>query len=243
RALAELDRMPAFDAAAVGYVAHALNNYLTVTEATLDLLDNALRPQPNQEIGRWLRGLRHVSSLMQHTISQLVRVSAPGDFRLKPEYVDVAVLLERACAYYRGEAQRKHLDIVFDRVGDVPAVWADRVAVAVVAGNLISNAVKFSKPPGTIHVRTMNTPEGVITTVRDCGPGITTDERERLFQRGVSLGGTRTGGETSSGYGLAIAREFVERMGGRIWCDSEPGQGARFSFLVPHRDSPTTSIH
>jgi signal transduction histidine kinase len=234
RALFELDRLPAFDASAIGFVAHAMNNYLSVTEATLELLRSALRDHPDRDVATWLEGLGHLASLMQHTTGRLLRVSAPDTFLLKPEYVNVPVLMERACDYYRKSAERKQVQITCRTVGDVPLAWADRVAVAVVADNLLSNAVKFSNHAGEIHVQVMADPDGIVCTVRDYGPGLSHADQARLFRPGVTLGAAPTGGEPSTGYGLAVAKEFIDRMGGRLWCESEPGQGARFSFSLPY---------
>ncbi len=142
RALFELDRLPAFDASTLGFVAHALNNYLTITDATLSLLTHALRDHPNQDVGIWLQGLRHTAALMDHTLGRLLRASSPAQFPLKPDHVNVPVLMERACDYYRRMAESKQLHITCGAVGDVPPAWGDRVAVAVVADNLLSNAVK-----------------------------------------------------------------------------------------------------
>jgi signal transduction histidine kinase len=59
------------------------------------------------------------------------------------------------------------------------------------------------------------------------------EEQTRLFQRGVRLTPVPTGGELSSGYGLAVAKELIEKLNGEIWCESRPGQGASFSFHLP----------
>jgi two-component system, sensor histidine kinase and response regulator len=233
-ALAELDRMPTGDKTTVGYVAHALNNYVSVSEATLDLLSNALQGHPNPEVTTWLTGLRHLGTMMHHTVGRLVHASTPGDFPFKLEYLNLPTLIRRACDYYRGSAERKQLELVCRPVGEIPLAWADRVAVAVVVDNLLSNAVKFSMPGGTIVVQILPGPGGVVCSVRDQGPGLTSEEQARLFKRGVKLSPVPTAGEPSSGYGLSIAKELIDRMGGRLWSESEIGQGTVFSFRLPY---------
>jgi signal transduction histidine kinase len=64
-------------------------------------------------------------------------------------------------------------------------------------------------------------------------PGLGPEDRARLFQRGVRLSAQPTGGEPSTGYGLAVAKDLVGQLGGEIWCDSQPGQGACFSVRLP----------
>lgn len=232
-ALVELDRLPD-DHAMVGFVAHAMENYLSVSEATLGLMERAISDHPDQEIAGWLEGLRHLGTLMKHTVERLVHASAPSEFPLKSGYVNLPVLMERVCDYHRSAASQKQLEIVCRALGDVPPAWADRVAVAIVGNNLLSNAVKFSLPHGEIVVQIMPGPGGVVCTVRDNGPGLTFAEHARLFGYADAPGSTPTAGEPSLGHGLAIAKELVDRMGGRIWAETESGKGARFSFRLPY---------
>jgi signal transduction histidine kinase len=112
-------------------------------------------------------------------------------------------------------------------------VRADRVAVAAVLDNLLSNAVKYSPPGTAVHVQVRGEGDGVVCEVRDSGPGLSPEDQARLFRRGVRLTPTPTSGEPSSGYGLAVAKELVEGLGGRIWCESAVGHGSCFAFRLP----------
>ena len=232
-ALLEIDRL-ADDGAAIGWAARAINNYLAVNEATLNLIADAVRPDGHPEVLKWIDGLAHLGDMMHHSIGRLLRTSTPAEFPLKLEYVDVPLLMTRACDYHQKSADPKDLQIVCRTVGDVPQAWADRVAVAVVADNLLSNAVKFSKPGGQIVVQIMSGPGGIVCSVLDNGPGLTPAEQVHLFERGARRRDGLSTNPASAGYGLAIAKEFVDRMGGRLWSDSEPERGACFSFRLPY---------
>ena len=234
-ALVEMDRL-ADNGPTIAWVAHAMNTYLSVNEATLDLLKRHLGDNAGADVGRWLDGLRHLGNMMHHSMGRLLRTSTPAEFPLKFDYVNVPVLMTRACEYHRESAGHKQLTIVCRTIGDVPLAWADRVAVAVVADNLLSNAVRFSNPAGEIVVQVMSGPGGVVCSVLDHGPGLTPLQQAHLFDRGARQGGVvpKSG---PVGYGLIIAKEFVERMGGRLWSDSEPGRGACFSFRLPYHPS------
>ena len=241
RALAELDQLPAFDASTVGFVAHAMNNYLTITDATVSLLSHELRSYQNRDVGIWLDGLRHTAALMHHTIGRLLRASTPSQFPLKPDHVSVQVLMQRACEYYTRMAERKQLKITSTAIGDVPPAWADRVAVAVVADNLLSNAVKFSKMGDSIEVQVMADPDGVVCSVRDHGPGMSEFEQKRFLQRMAVLGSAVDNHEPA-GYGLRICKEFIDRMGGKFWIESEPGRGTCISFRLPYQATRSQSV-
>ena len=73
----------------------------------------------------------------------------------------------------------------------------------------------------------------MVCSVRDEGPGLTQEDQAKLFQRGVRLSSVPTGGEASSGYGLAVAKELISKLAGDLWCESTLGAGACFSFRLP----------
>jgi signal transduction histidine kinase len=232
-ALDALDRVPSGHKA-LGLVAHALNNYLSVADATLDLLGTALRGHPDPEVVTWVNGLRHLGNMMQHTTDRLVRTSPPVEFPLRIERIDLPKLMTRVCQYYTSAAARKRLTVLCRPDENVPPAWGDRVAVAVVADNLLSNAVKYSKPDGNIVVQISTGPGGVVCSVRDNGAGLDSMQQARLFQRGGLNGKAAAAGETSTGYGLSIAKELMERMGGHLWYENVPAGGGCFFFRVPY---------
>ena len=117
----------------------------------------------------------------------------------------------------------------------VPAVVADRDRVMQVLLNLLSNAVKFC-PPGTGHVivRVSQTDDACVRIdVQDNGVGISAEHQAVIFEKFRQVGDTLTQKPAGTGLGLAICRQIVARLGGRLWVESAPGQGAVFSFTVP----------
>jgi signal transduction histidine kinase len=237
-ALSELEKIPAFDPGSVAFVAHALNNFLVVTGGTVELIGMYLGDKADAQVRVWLEGLAHAADLMTRTVSQLVSASATVGAHLRLEKVDLPLLVRRACTYFQRVADRKTIRIVVEPDADVPPVRTDRVVVAAVLDNLVSNAIKYSQSGKQIHVRVRGDAGWGVCEVRDEGPGLSPADQERLFQRGVRLTPTPTGGEPSTGYGLAVARELVEKLGGVIWCVSVLGQGCCFSFRLPADQEP-----
>jgi len=235
QALGDLEHMPSFEPGTYAFAAHALNNYLTVADATVHLLGLALQGYPDEQVRIWLEGLRHVSHLMTHTVAQLMNSSLPFA-KLRHARIDLALLVRRGCEYYRRIAGRKNIAISYKAEPRVPAVHSDSVAIGAVLDNLLSNAVKFSKPATHIRVSVAAEPSRVVCRVRDEGPGLTAADHKHLFKRGARLSAQPTGGEPSTGYGLAVAKELMDQLGGEIWCDSEPAEGACFAFALPLSD-------
>jgi signal transduction histidine kinase len=101
--------------------------------------------------------------------------------------------------------------------------------------NLVQNAEKYTPLGTAIVVSALQTAEEVVVTVTDDGPGIAAEHREVIFDRFRRVGSSSVMG---SGLGLYIARRLVEAMGGRIWVESEVGQGCRFRFTLPAASAP-----
>jgi len=233
-ALESLERLPVLDPGKVGFIAHALSNYLCVIDGTVQLMSRALQHHDCPDVIRWLEGLDHATELMGHTLSQLLgsaTLQANPSFKIAA--IDLSRLAGRLCNYYRKVAVRKEIQIEFLSPENVPAVKADVVALAAVLDNLLSNAVKYSPPGRMIRVEIRPSATSVECVVCDQGPGISEEDRKKLFQRGVRLSAQPTGGEPSHGFGLAVARELTEQMGGAIWCESALGRGACFHVRWP----------
>lgn len=231
-ALAELERLPRLDGDNVRYAAHALNNYLTVTLGCVGLLENELAEGASEQVRAWMQGIRETSLRMKAVVQELNSFARPLETRLHWEPIDLTRLVARACEFYHSVAANKSIWLHCD-LEDGVTVWSDRVAICVVLDNLLSNAMKYSPSGSDVHVTVRREANQGACSVRDEGPGLTREQQERLFQEGVPLGHLPTGGETSSGYGLAIAKDTIEHLRGTIVCESEPGRGATFTFHLP----------
>jgi signal transduction histidine kinase len=235
RALAEIDQIQTYNPAMVGLVAHALNNYLTVTSATVEMLQLVLRDHKDRDVKIWLEGIGHAADLMQHSVGRLVSMAPPQDFVLKVDTVNILVLMERACEYYRRRAVTQDVTILCAGVGARRLAWGDRVAIAVVAENLLANALHVTPRHGTIQVQVMEEPGYVVVSVRDSGPSLTREQQAHLFQPPEELIGASAAAASVArpAMGLFISFEYLKRMNGDLWCESDPGTGTRFCFRLP----------
>jgi signal transduction histidine kinase len=110
----------------------------------------------------------------------------------------------------------------------------DRDRFSQVVINLLSNAVKFCDPDtGRVILTLTDSAGGITIAVSDNGPGIPADAHQKVFEKFQQVGDTMTGKPAGTGLGLTICRNIVTHLGGRIWVDSTPGQGAVFSFFLP----------
>jgi signal transduction histidine kinase len=131
----------------------------------------------------------------------------------------------------RAAGKRINLDLVCD---DTPVMaMGDERFFKEILDNLVSNALKFSPADRTVLVRVEKTATAARVSVEDQGPGLTEEDRKKLFTRFARLSAKPTAGEKSTGLGLSIVKHMVEGMKGRIWVDSGPGLGAAFRFELP----------
>lgn len=157
-----------------------------------------------------------------------IRAGMPG---LNREALSPAEAIERAVAAIRPVAKRRV--ITSDVDPDLPPAWADRERIHQVLGNLLSNALNFSRPPSPVTVSATLVEEGIRFAVTDSGVGVRPDEIERIFEPFYRGDGASSGRTRGTGLGLAICKGIVEAHGGRIWVESEPGKGSTFYFILP----------
>lgn len=233
QALDRLAELPAVDAGRLSYAAHALNNYLMVVSTIAHVLRKALQEGPDQHVAEKLAALNHATGLMKGMVRQLVMSEGQERANLIFLPVDLVRIAQMGCDEYESTAEAKSISIIRDLPVDPVVVRTDRVALGAVLDNVLSNAVKYSTPGGTIRVSVRKSEEKGICAITDAGPGIREDEAARLFTRGGKLSSKPTGGEESHGYGLAVAKDLLTALDGEIWFENDANGGATFSFSQP----------
>lgn len=217
----------------IGIVAHDLKNPLTAILGYASLL--ADHPDLSEEGKKDVRQIVMASERMDHIISQLLQIAEidAGNLNLRIGPVNLTQVLYQLIAQHSRVAARKNQTIHCDLEDDV-VIRGDSEKVKSIAENLMSNAIKYTPKSGTIRViLTRNGDVGQLA-VEDEGPGIRDEELPRLFQRWSRLSARPTGGETSTGLGLSIVRQFVDLHSGRLRVENRREHiGSRFVVELP----------
>lgn len=210
--------------------AHDLRNPLTGLLLSLDFVD-VDEPEPRRRV---VGEMRQLASHLLQLLSDLLDAQSLEEGRrlFRPERIGLDEIVRDAVVEHHRRAVRKMLRLQV-RLDDAAPIHADRSAVQQIVDNLLSNAIKFSPVGRAIEVGVTRTAGHVRLEIADEGPGISAEGMTRLFTKYARLNARPTGGETSAGLGLSIARQLVEAMRGRIWCESELGRGARFVVEFP----------
>jgi signal transduction histidine kinase len=122
---------------------------------------------------------------------------------------------------------------IYNLVGEKMSVYADPNHLKTIILNLVSNAIKFTNTNGEINISAESDADKVIVSVSDNGIGIPHKDIIKLFDISVILSTRGTSGETGTGLGLLLCKEFVEKHNGKIWVESEVGKGSTFKFSLP----------
>lgn len=166
-----------------------------------------------------------------------------GTFTVKKEKVPVADLIRQSVADAEGIASQAQVTLKAEVEGAFPEVDGDFLRLKQVMMNLIGNAIKFSGAGDTVTIRALLKPDEVWVQVEDQGPGIAQKDLPRIFDKFFQVDSSTTRSFGGVGLGLYISRQIVERLGGRIWAESDVGQGSRFTFALPLDVSDSGSSH
>jgi signal transduction histidine kinase len=215
----------------LGIAAHDLKNPLNVILGNGELLKILKNPAlVNQQADMIISAAER----MRHLITDLLDVNAieEGHFASNMERYDLGGLVHAVVGQNIHNATQKQIVIEVEPSEEV-AVRTDRIAARQILDNLISNAVKYSPLKSSVHVEISREKDCGLVRVRDAGPGISEDDQKKLFLKFSRLSARPTGGESSTGLGLAIAKRLAEALSGGIECQSTPGAGATFILRLP----------
>jgi signal transduction histidine kinase len=213
-------------------IAHDLRNPLTgvlLTAKQLERQENLEAPDNHRRIGEVKRSIQYTLRLINNFLG--LKAMEAGHTALDIRRHDLATLVAQVADRFRSYATVKNIELHY-RAHTVAAL-CDREAMLEIAENLISNAVKFSPPATRIDVTVSREGEKAVVKVSDQGPGLSNEDKRKLFKMFTRLSARPTGGEESIGLGLSTAKKLTELMGGGIACESECGHGATFMVELP----------
>lgn len=221
----------------IALVSHELRTPLTAIAGALRLIVPQapdLRPGAERMLQLAARNTERLLRLT-HDLLDLERMKADAA-SLKARAVPVDLLLRTVGEEMNPAATMG--DVSLEMETSVLKVWADPDRVVQVLVNLVGNAVKFSQPGGRVRLSAAEDQVAgfVRITVRDWGRGIDRLDLERIFEPFEQANATDRIARDGSGLGLAISRAIVVRHGGRIWAESNPGEGSVFHFTLPLPD-------
>jgi signal transduction histidine kinase len=208
-------------------------------DVPLELVNRVVCVGDPAEHLRFLRLLEQQGAHLLKLVEDVLDFSRLGSGRMELDFTNLSVtdLVEEVRATIEYSSKERRCAIVYEPVPENLALVADHVKLKQILINLIGNAVKFTPDDGEIRVKVEETRgkrgDRVVFSVKDTGIGIPEDQLEAVFESFRQVDGSHTRTHGGTGLGLAISRQLVEMHGGKIWVESEPGEGSEFKFWLP----------
>ena len=224
KALHELIELPVPTGSALEMATNTLGSYVVLAQGTVDLLREELREYPVRDVHIWLDGLARGTNLMEQLVGQ-IRSGNIARQELKLEDVEIATLMRRLCRVYRDIAARRSVNVRFDAAVTTSRAWTDRIVAASLFQQILANTLKRAPANSTIEVLVEELHDAIITSIQNLGDTLSSDERCSVEENGdVSK---------AEDFGLRVPRESVERLGGKLWCKFDAGEGFRVNVSLP----------
>ena len=241
-ALKEAQDANAANIAKTTFLNHMSHDIRTPMNAIVGFTEIAMKRKPDKEVENCLKKIRQSSEYLMTLVNDVLDISRieSGKLESKPVLVDLRDILNTVLSIARGYIENRDLNLCVSREElKTPYVMADELRIREVLLNIISNAIKFTKDGGTISVVAENCPGNdahhVIARYRisDTGIGMSKEFLNRIFDEfSQENGGARTSYK-GTGLGMAIAKKYVDLMGGKIEVSSRQGVGSTFTVEIP----------
>ena len=242
---------------ALASAAHDLKTPLAILNGYIELLQSQKLGPLNERQREVISDMHASGQRLQHFIQDFLSytVLETGELRMQFEQGDMNACLSEVCRLWSPRFQEKGLALYFLANDKLVAFPFDSAKVQRVVSNLLENACKFTPTGGTVWLHAepymwerrgagkssiekerrrqpLSTPNAIKVSVADTGPGIPPEYHVEVFDDFFRLPSDQNQSD-GMGLGLAIARRLVNAMGGKLWVESEPGAGCKFSFIVP----------
>lgn len=214
-------------------VAHDLRNPFNILVSYTNLLKTNFDSFSREEVQQIVTDLSNASESGYNLLQNLLLWSRTQTNRLhvfKTSF-NLLTIVNQVRDLVEFNLTDKNQQLIVDIKPDL-VIFADKDMISTVLRNLVFNAIKFSAKGSQIRIKSTLDAELVRIDVIDSGIGISTETQKKLFALDYNSSTKGTEGESGSGLGLVISREFVEMNGGKIWVESTPGKGSTFSFTL-----------
>jgi signal transduction histidine kinase/Tfp pilus assembly protein PilF len=215
-------------------MAHDIKNPLGGLINLTELLNLKFEELSDKEVKEITEILNTTSKGLYSLLENLLEWSRSQTGRIKynPEEFDIYELIKKIESIFSLNAEKKEI-IISTEVKPNTTVYGDKEMISTVLRNLISNAIKFTKPNGNVTIKVADGQKEFLVSVKDTGIGISDEDKDKLFKPEVNFTTSGTQQETGTGLGLILCKEFVEKNCGKIWVESLPGEGSEFMFTLP----------
>jgi PAS domain S-box-containing protein len=215
-------------------LAHDLRGPLSAFVAATQIITEEIQIMDFEEIKEITLSMKTSATNIYSLLENLLEWSRlrRGAMDFVPENLNLKNKIEACIDVLSESARKKRIGLTFSIPDDLE-VFVDNHMFDAIIRNLVSNAIKFTPVGGNVSVTTDYKSDHLIEVkVSDSGIGMTPDLKNKLFMINEKTSRNGTEGESSTGLGLLLCKEFIEKHGGKIWVESEVGKGSTFTFTI-----------
>jgi PAS domain S-box-containing protein len=218
----------------LGIASHDLRSPVYVIRTFSEVLKDGGVGKLNSKQKELVDKIFNSCNYMRALLENLLDISKieSGKIKLDRKIQDLNLLAKTQFELNQLLAQKKNIKLHL-HLENIPKILFDENAMVQVIGNFIGNAIKFSPPDTNVHISTRQEKSHVMFSVQDEGPGLSDEDKKLLFEEFQTLSSKPTGGEKSTGLGLAIAKKIISLHQGEVGVESSLGQGSTFFFKLP----------
>ncbi len=229
----EMRRMDRSKANLTRVLTHDLGNLLMLARNPIEMIDEPdITPEQHKQLREMLLGSMERMETLVRDVTDLEMADSLGTETMQP--YTLHSIVEKVVAMHRNQATSQNIELTLELTGKSPrGLRGHAVLIGQAVGNLVSNAIKYTPPGGTVAVTTDQDDDFAIIRVRDSGYGIPPEKLDAIFEPFMRVKDRRTRHIQGSGLGLSIVKSFVTAHGGRVTVESEMDKGSTFTIYLP----------
>lgn len=233
---AELEEMNAAKNKFFSILAHDLRNPFNGILGFLSILKNDYETLSEKERIEYIGHVNTSANVVFKLLDRLLQLSRLQDGRYKftPECINVKEIAQQIIHLQQTNAANKRVELILNVNDDVFA-FADKASFDTVLRNIVDNGIKFTSAGGKVIIEASNINKDVVISITDEGVGMEQSDIANIFKLDKKTLSIGTNNEKGTGLGLFVSKEMIEKMGGKIFVESELGKGSKFVIVLPRK--------
>ncbi len=222
----------------INNMTHELKTPISTVSLASEMLGDSSIEKSKDQINHYTRIIKEENQRLGLLVENILQTAVldKGEFKLRPQEVDVHEIIDRATSNVRLQVEKRGGELHIDKKAQENILYADRIHLTNIIYNLVDNALKYSEQNPTIKITTENINGGIQISVSDNGIGINKENQKKIFETFYRVPAGNIHNVKGFGLGLSYVKAAVEKHGGTVAVESEIGKGSTFKIFFPSRE-------
>ena len=219
----------------INNMTHELKTPISTVSLASEMLGDSSMEKSKDQVSHYVRIIKEENQRLGLLVENILQTAVldKGQFKLRPQEVDVHEIIDRAISNIRLQVEKRGGEIHLEKNAKENILMADRVHLTNIIYNLVDNALKYSEEKPTIKITTENINGGIQISVSDNGIGISKENQKKIFETFYRVPTGNIHNVKGFGLGLSYVKAAVEKHGGTVSVESEIGKGSTFKIYIP----------